>query len=236
MTDPIRPPSRRASLLEGLTAFEPARFAANSLRVARQPRGDGRAVVVLPGFGAGDGSTAPMRGYLRSLGYDALGWGLGRNGGDVQALTVAMLGRVDRLAERAGTKVPLIGWSLGGVIAREVARERPDLVEQVITFGSPVVGGPKYTRVGEVYRRRGANLDQIEAIVDQRNRRPITVPVTAIYTRTDGIVAWRACIDRLSPDVEHVEVRTTHLGLGVHHEVFIEVASRLANPRNGART
>jgi hypothetical protein len=234
LSDDLRPPSRRAALLEGLTALEPARFAVNGLRVARQPRGNGRPVFVLPGFGAGDGSTSPLRAYLRGLGHDARGWGLGRNGGDVQGLTRAMLDKVERLADRSGAKVALVGWSLGGVVSREVARERPDLVEQVITFGSPVVGGPKYTRVGEVYRRRGHDLDQIEAIVDERNRRPITVPITAIYTRSDGVVAWQACIDRTNPDVEHVEVRTTHLGLGVHHEVFIEVATRLARPRRSA--
>jgi pimeloyl-ACP methyl ester carboxylesterase len=231
MTGRLQPPSRRAFALEGLTALEPARFAVNSWRVIRQPRGDGRPVFVLPGFGGGDASTGPLRSYLRGLGYDARGWGLGRNDGDVERLVRSVLPKVERSADRHGGPVPLIGWSLGGVISREVARERPDIVEQVITFGSPVVGGPKYTRVADTYRQRGADLDAIEAMIAERDDRRITVPITAIYTRTDGVVSWRACIDRTSPDVEHVEVRTTHLGLGFHHRVFTEVATRLANPR-----
>lgn len=235
MTGEIRPPSRNAAMREGLTAFEPARLALNSVRLARQPRGDGRTVFVLPGFGASDTSTVPLRTYLQALGYDARGWGLGRNDGDVPSLVARMIVRVRRLVERSSNPVPLVGWSLGGVICREVAREHPELVEQVITMGSPVVGGPKYTRVGEIYRRRGADVDAIAARVAERDTRPIRVPITAIYTKSDGVVAWRACIDTSSPDVENVEVHTTHLGLGVHHEVLVEVARRLAEPRGRPR-
>lgn len=234
MTAEIRPPSRGATMREGLTAFEPARLMLNSIRLARQPRGDGRTVIVMPGLGAGDASTVPLRSYIQALGYDARGWGLGRNDGNVPALVAQMTVSVRRIVERSGRKVPLVGWSLGGVVSREIARDHPDLVEQVITMGTPVVGGPKYTRVGDIYRRRGVDIDAMAARVAQRDERPITVPITAIYTKADGVVAWRACLDPTSPDVEHVEVRTTHLGLGVHHEVFIEIARRLANPRGAA--
>lgn len=206
---------------------EPALLAINGWKLARQPRGTGRPVLVLPGFGAGDISTMPLRRYLRGLGHDARGWGLGQNQGDVGALVPIVFDRVLGMAERTGHPVPLVGWSLGGVIAREVAREAPQAVEQVITFGSPVVGGPKYTRVGDTYRARGVDLDQIEARIAARDAVPITVPITAIYTKGDGVVAWRACIDHVSPHVDHVEVRTTHLGLGLHHEVFAVVAQRL---------
>jgi pimeloyl-ACP methyl ester carboxylesterase len=230
MASPLRPPSRRDALREGLTAVEPALLALNSWKLARQPRGDRRPVLVLPGFGAGDLSTVPIRRYLRSIGYDARGWGLGQNTGDVAGYVRVMLDRVASIAAEHQRPVPLVGWSLGGVIAREVARERPQLVEQVITFGSPVVGGPKYTRVGEAYRARGIDLDQIETVVATRAAKPITVPITAIYSKTDGVVAWRACIDSVSPRVEHVEVNTTHLGLGIHHDVYVEVARRLHRP------
>ena len=115
-----------------------------------------------------------------------------------------------------------------------MARDRPELVERVVTLGSPVVGGPKYTRVGAFYARRGIDLDAIEAEVEERNRMPIRVPITAVYSRRDGIVSWQACIDHRSPDVEHVEVRATHLGLGFSPEVYRIVASRLARVRSAA--
>jgi pimeloyl-ACP methyl ester carboxylesterase len=227
VNEDLRPPSRQAALREGLSGFEVVRLAFHGPRLARQPRGDGRTVLVLPGFGAGDASTLPIRGYLRSLRYDASGWGLGRNAGNVEALVRAMVATVEELVSTRGRKVPLVGWSLGGVVAREVARERPDLVEQVITFGSPIVGGPKYTRVGKVFQARGGDIDRIERRLAERNSRPIQVPLTAIYTKGDGVVAWRACIDDVTPNARNVEVRTTHIGLGLHHQVYVEVARRL---------
>jgi len=196
--------------------------------LARMPRASGGAVIVLPGYGAGDGSTLVLQSYLRLLGYHVHGWSLGRNNGDVPALLPRVTARLAAVAGRAGRRVALVGWSLGGYLAREAARDRPHLVERVITMGTPTVGGPKYTRVGEAYRRRGIDLDAIEAQVRARYAVPLRVPVTAIYSRSDGIVAWRACIDRFSPDVEHVEVGTTHLGLGFSADVYRIIAERLA--------
>jgi len=135
---------------------------------------------------------------------------------------------VSELARVEGRGVRLVGWSLGGYLAREAARERPDAVERVITLGSPTVGGPKYTAVAEVYRRSGYDLDAIEAAVEARNRVPLQVPVTAIYSRSDAVVAWEACIDRVNPQVEHVEVHTTHLGLGFAPDVYRIIAQRFA--------
>jgi hypothetical protein len=216
---------------EGLTLGELPRLLWNLPDLAAQPRGDGAPVLVLPGFGTGDASTLLLRAYLGRLGHRVRGWGLGLNRGDVGALVPRVLGATDRLAQASGRRVRLIGWSLGGVLARETARERPDAVERVVTLGSPVVGGPKYTTVGAWYAQRGFDLDEIEAAVAERDRTPIRVPITAIYSRRDGIVAWQACIDRVSPQVEHVEVRTTHLGLGFSPEVYRIVARRLALPR-----
>jgi len=199
--------------------------------LARLPRGGGAPVLVVPGFGAGDGSTALLRGYLALLGYRVRGWGLGRNRGNVGALVPRVTALVTTLAAEEGQRLRLVGWSLGGYLVREAARERPESVARIVTFGSPVVGGPKYTATADAYRRRGYNLDAIEAEVAARERVPINCPITAIYTRNDGVVAWQACIDRSSPQVEHVEVRSTHLGLGVDPEVFRIVADRLAPRR-----
>lgn len=128
------------------------------------------------------------------------------------------------------------GWSLGGTLAREAARERPDLVERVVTLGTPAVGGPKCTAAGAAYRRQGYDLDAIERDVAARERTPIRVPVTAIYSRDDGVVAWQACIDRHTRAIAHVEVRGTHTGLGFNPDVYRVVAEHLvrqpAEPRD----
>lgn len=196
--------------------------------LSRQPRGDGRPVLVLPGYGAGDGSTAIIKAYLRWLGYSARGWRLGRNSGNVAGLLPRISKRLASLARRSDGPVTLIGWSMGGYLARELARERPDLVRRVITLGTPVIGGPKYTLVAHAYRRKGIDMEAIAADVDLRNQTLLLTPVTAIYSRFDAIVAWQACIDPHSTSVEHVEVRTTHFGLGFSPEVFKIIAQRLA--------
>jgi len=118
-------------------------------------------------------------------------------------------------------------------LAREAARDRPDLVRHVVTLGSPVVGGPKYTAVAGVYRSRGVDLDAVEAEVDARYANSLSTRVTAIYSRSDGVVAWRACIDRRSPNVDHVEVVATHLGLGFSADVLAAIARALARDAPG---
>jgi pimeloyl-ACP methyl ester carboxylesterase len=225
--EPLRPPSPLGLLREGAGLLELPRLLLRLPELLAQPRGGGEAVLVLPGYGAGDASTAVLRGYLRRLGWDARGWGLGRNSGDVPGLVPRVADLVAGVARASGRRVRLVGWSLGGYLAREAARERPADVERVVTLGSPVVGGPKYTAVAEVYRRRGFDLDAIEAAVAERSRVPLDVPVTAVYSRSDGVVAWRACVDE-SPGTDHVEVRTTHLGLGFAPEVLCVVARALA--------
>jgi pimeloyl-ACP methyl ester carboxylesterase len=121
-----------------------------------------------------------------------------------------------------------VGWSFGGVIAREAARLDPSAVRRVVTLGTPVVGGPKYTRVARWLHRSGHDVDAIERAVEELNRTPLTVPVRAVYSKTDGVVDWRACIDPWTPTVEHVEVRSSHLGMGHHPAVLEVVARRLA--------
>jgi pimeloyl-ACP methyl ester carboxylesterase len=228
-------PSRWAVLNESRFFWDVASSMARLPQLASHPRGAGDPVLVLPGFGAGDTSTVPLRAFLRMLGHDAHGWGLGTNGGDVVALLPRVIEQIERRAVAAGTRVRLVGWSLGGVIAREAARDRPDLVERIVTLGSPVVGGPKYTAARRAYQLRGGDLDAIEAAVTERERVPLRVPVTAIYSKSDGIVAWQACIDRYTAGVEHIEVSSSHVGLGIHAEVYALVAQRLAIPRDTER-
>jgi pimeloyl-ACP methyl ester carboxylesterase len=228
MADVIQAPSPTGLIGQVRGLFELPKLLVQFPDLAQQPRGSGQRVFVLPGYGATDASTAILRGYIRSIGYRPMGWGLGRNGGSVPELLPRIAARVDEIAREDGARVRLIGWSLGGYLAREVARERPHAVHQVITLGSPVIGGPKYTAVAGAYRRRGIDLDAIEAEVEARNRLPLETDITAIYSQSDGVVAWQACIDRHASRVEHVEVKTTHLGLGLSPAVFRIIAARLA--------
>jgi pimeloyl-ACP methyl ester carboxylesterase len=227
----LAPPAPGSAFGEIAALFELPRLLLRAPDLLRLDASTAGAVLVLPGYGAGDSSTSVLRGYLNRIGCRARGWGLGRNHGDVEALLVPVRHAVQRLADRVGAPVQLVGWSLGGVLARETAREAPELVRQVITLGTPVVGGPKYTTVGVRYAASGVDLDALAAMVAARHEQPIAAPVTAIYSRADGIVAWRACVDPWTPDVEHIEVGSTHLGLGIDPDVYRIVAERLARPR-----
>ncbi|MSP37825.1 MAG: alpha/beta fold hydrolase [Deltaproteobacteria bacterium] len=229
MTDNFEPPAFSGVYREVRGLIELPRLLLRMPILACQPRGASAPVLILPGYGTGDWSTTILKGYLRLLGYRARGWGLGCNRGEVPDLLPRVLKRLASFSRRSEQKVALIGWSFGGYLARELARERPELIRQVITLGTPVIGGPKYTSVAALYRTRGLDLDAIAAEIDRRNLSSLLqVPVTAIYSRADAIVAWQACIDRQTPDIEHVEVTTTHLGMGFSPEVYKIIAQRLA--------
>ena len=226
MITALEPPPLSGLIRETRGLLELPRLMLSFRDLARQPRGRGQPVLLLPGYRAGDGSTSILKIYLRLLGYRVRGWGLGRNSGDVSDLLPRILKDIDSLARQTHEQVRLIGWSMGGYLAREAARERPDLVYRVITLGTPVVGGPKYTVVARWFERRMA---AIEAEIELRNRISLCTPVTAIYSRADAVVAWEACIDQNGSDIEHVEVRTTHVGLGFSPEVYKIIAQRLAD-------
>jgi pimeloyl-ACP methyl ester carboxylesterase len=196
------------------------------------PGGDGRKVVLMPGFLADDRSMWPLRRFLSSLGYDARGWGLGRNEGDPEAAAARFIERLDSLREN-GERLTLIGWSLGGVVARVVAMHRRDAVREVITLGTPVEGGPKYTSAGAYYAKsRGIDLDAFEQHVHSMNQQGLDVPLTVVYSRTDAIVSWRAAIDRYNPQARHIEVASSHVGLGFNAEVWRIVARVLHASRS----
>ena len=225
----IKAPSFLDTAGEVLTPLEFARLMAAAPSLVRQQRGAGEPVIVLPGLGASNISTAVMRSYLSWLGYNVQGWNLGRNNGNVGAMVPLVADQIRQTHRQTASKVNVIGWSLGGVIAREVARDYPIAVSQIITMGSPLVGGPKYTTFGRFYEDNGADLDAIEARIAERERRPITVPVTSIYSKRDGIVGWQASIDKTNAQAEHFEVGATHLGLGISPDVFKILARKLAS-------
>ena len=196
-----------------LLALEaPRAFGELGLVAAAQPllafaaRGDGHSVLVMPGLAASDRSTQVLRGFLRRLGYDVHGWGLGRNAGPTAATLDAVGRRFADLHARDGKHISVIGWSMGGIFARRLARLNPDAVRQVITLGSPF------------RMMSGTSSSSLET------------PATAIYSRSDGIAPWRSCFDDGGPRSESVEVVGSHCGLGHHPAVLHVIADRLAQP------
>lgn len=223
------PPSARAVFSELGSGLAAARLPAALPRLLRAARGDGYTVVDIPGWKAPELSGAPLRAYLRTLGYDARGWGFGTNTGDPRRDVERLTRSVLELVDSGGSQVSLVGWSLGGVIAREVARRHPEAVRRVITYGTPVLGGSAFTAVARAY---GPQASLAARAVAKRldAQSPLQVPLTVVFTRRDGIVAWEACIDRVSPQAEHVEVFSTHIGMGLDPDVWGLVAQRLAAP------
>ena len=173
--------------------------------------------------------TVFIRRFLRARGYQAQGWNLGTNTGKVYELLPRVIERLEQVRAEAKGPVQLVGWSLGGVLAREAARARPDDVRRIVTMGTPVVGGPKYTAAARYYIQRGIDVDAIEADAKERNAVPIGVPISAIFSKNDRVVAWRAQLDdNPGNDVDHLEVRTTHAGLGFSPKVMTLLANELA--------
>lgn len=195
------------------------------------PRGDGVPVLLLPGYGADDDTMATLRRRLAALGYDARTWGQGKNHGAIHKL-LPKLGELLRTWHaETGKPVTLVGWSLGGYIARELARDHADIVGGVLTLGSPAVGGPKYTITASSYRKRGFDLDAIEADMAKRDALPIRCPLTVLFSKVDGIVSWPATLDRITPQARHLEVKCSHIGLVFDAGVFGIIAQALADQR-----
>ncbi|MEM7051252.1 MAG: alpha/beta hydrolase [Acidobacteriota bacterium] len=229
MTEPIRPPSPLWLMLEPRAVYEAAAsvFALPVLRKA--PRGDGHGVMVMPGFMASDLSTEPLRGYLNYLGYRPFRWRLGRNLGLRRGLERRMAARLASVRKRSGRPVTLIGWSLGGVFARELARENPDAVRQVITLGSPFTGSPKANWAWRLFEvTSGLKLDEMDPTDIAQRSEPLPVPSTAIFSRSDGITAWQCCVERHGEHSESIEVVGSHFGLGFNPVVLYTIADRLA--------
>ena len=204
-----------------------------SLAVLRgAPHADGRPVLVLPGLLAGDLSTRPLRAMLRRTGSHVHGWHLGRNLGPTPQVEEGLRALVERLTERHGSPLALIGWSLGGIYARAIASERPDLVAQVITLGTPfAMDDPRQTRAQKAYDRYAhLHVPGRGLPIPAEVRGPLSVPVTSIWSRQDGIVSWRASVETPSPIAENIAVRASHLGLGHSPAVMWAVADRLAQP------
>jgi pimeloyl-ACP methyl ester carboxylesterase len=195
------------------------------------PRGDGHPVLVLPGLLAGDSSTGALRAVLRRLGYSVHGWGLGRNIGPTTESVEGLRNCVNDLTQRYGGPVSLIGWSLGGIFAREQAREMPGSVRQVITLASPFrLARPDQTRVHRAFERYSHLHVRRPALPLERDDGPLPVPATSVYSHLDGIVAWETCLGIAGLRSENIAVLASHLGIAHHPAAIYVVADRLAQP------
>lgn len=231
-----RPPSRALLWSDGLRAGAEtsAFFAALPLLASGRP-GDGHDVLVLPGLLADDGSTTALRHVLRRRGFRPHAWKLGPNLGPTRTIVDGLLRRLDEIHARTGEPVSLVGWSLGGILARQLARMAPDKVRCVITLGSPfrltIDDDPDTTHVGRVFHAlRPWHTDLLDHLGREEDRPPLEVPATAIYSKLDGIVPWQACVDIDGPQRESVEVTASHLGMGVHPIVLAVIIDRLLQP------
>lgn len=242
----VDPPSKFLLAIEGRALWEFGAFFMSYPLLCTAPRGDGHPVLVLPGLAASDVSTEALRTYLKDLGYAPHGWELGRNLGHHHTVEGEMLDRLNELHRRYGRKVSVIGWSLGGVFARELAKAMPDAVRLVISLGSPITGCPRSTnawrlyevasgqRVGRVCRQDGEGeagcAVDCGPVCGRGRRHPPVVPSTSIFSRTDGVVAWQCSLEVEGENNENIEIEGSHCGLGHNPLALYAIADRLAQP------
>lgn len=228
-TPPLLPPSPMLLALEGRALFEWAAFAAARPWLVRHaPRGDAHPVMVLPGLIASDRSTGPLRRFLSDCGYHVYPWEQGFNRGPVADTEQRLLDRVQQISARHdGRKVSLVGWSLGGAMARALAVGLPEHVRAVITLGSPLGGDPKATNAWRVFEMvSGLKVD--DPGLHQRLIEHPTMPFTSIFSKTDGVVHWRLSLAPQTRWSENIVVEGSHLGLGANPAVLWAIADRLS--------
>jgi pimeloyl-ACP methyl ester carboxylesterase len=226
---PLEPPSRLLLAMEGRAWFEWGSLALAWPLLAKAPNGDGHPVMVLPGLVAGDTSTWPLRKFLEQRGYSAHPWELGLNFGPRREIVRGLVRRVRELHEEHGRTVSLIGWSLGGALACALAARMPKRVRQVITLGSPLQAAPHATnawRIFEFASGYAADHPHLARI----GSKPLKVPLTAILSKSDGVVNWRLSLAPPGPQRESIEVTASHFGLGANAAVLWAIADRLAQP------
>jgi pimeloyl-ACP methyl ester carboxylesterase len=225
-----RPPHRFWTLAEGRALFELGAFYMSRPFLGTLPKGDGHAVQVLPGFMATNTSTVPLRRLLGQLGYDAHGWDSGRNVRVDNALIRRLEAQLQRLNDKSGRKVSLVGWSLGGVLARELAKLHPDRVRLVISLGSPISDDRNHTSAARLFEMlNGKEPEPMRGGGFRGLDKAPPVPTTSILTKTDGIVHWRGSVQKpAATPTENIEVYASHCGLGVNPSVMMAIADRLA--------
>ncbi|MBL8275285.1 MAG: alpha/beta hydrolase [Pelomonas sp.] len=225
----LRAPNAWLLLLEGRAPWEYAALLAATPWLKKLPHGDGHPVLVFPGLGANDLTTAPLRALLDSIGYMTQPWGQGFNFGPRAGVLEQIKHDLQALHRRHHRKVSLLGWSLGGIYARELAKECPDLVRCVVTLGTPFTGHPRATNAWRFFELVSGHTSN-DAELMEAIRQPPPVPTTSIFSKTDGVVAWRCSVNEPGPLVENIEVHASHIGLGFNPMALYALADRLAQP------
>lgn len=221
-------PSALWTLTEPRVLGEWAAYFWNRKKLRQLPRGDWHPVIVIPGFLGTDGTTNSLRKILSEIGYETHGWGLGQNKVFTDDRIEELAGRIKELHAQNGRKVSLIGWSMGGLFAREVAKKYPELVRCVITMGSPVSGQFNHTFAYKIYKRINGEPTPEEEEYYKTLINPPPVPTTSIYSKSDGIVAWRNSMQAKGPLTENIRIRASHSGMGVNPAVITVIADRLS--------
>jgi pimeloyl-ACP methyl ester carboxylesterase len=226
-----RLPNPLLMLAEARSVMEAAALIPAAPFLLTAPKGDGHHVIVVPPFGAGDAFATVLRTYLGTRGYVAHKWARREILGLHQLVTVAVQRLREVCAQANGNKVSLVGHSLGGIYAREIARSAPEMVRCVITVGSPFAGDMKANYVWPMYEAMtGTRVDSIPTSFLEQMNEPPPVPSTAMFSRTDGVASWWCCVDDAHPESENIEVPGSHIGLLHNPLVFYVVADRLAQP------
>jgi pimeloyl-ACP methyl ester carboxylesterase len=225
-------PSRLLLALESRAVFEWASFALAWPWLKRAPKGDGHPVLVLPGLVAGDSSTWPLRRFLEELGYVAYPWKLGVNFGPRGETVPKLLARVRSIHHKHGRKVSVIGWSLGGAMARALGARMPDQVRNVVTLGSPVQPHPHATNAWKIFEAVSGWRSDDPELHEMAKAHPL-MPNTSIFSKADGIVSWQASLAPEAPHSENIEIAASHLGIGVNPLALWAIADRLSQPEGG---
>ncbi len=223
-------PSKLLLFTEGArAALDLGAYALTRRMLTKAPKGDGHPILVVPGFMTNDFSTVVLRNFLEKLGYAPKTWDLGFNLGRPE-YAFRLMDRLEEIQAAYNCKVSIIGWSLGGVFAREVAREKPELVRQVITLGSPFGGIFEKNNARWLYEfLHGAKAMDVHHELVENILTPPPVPTTAIYSKGDGVVNWQHCLElEESATVQNIEVSGSHIGLGVNPSVLYCLGDRLA--------
>jgi hypothetical protein len=225
------------------TAVELPRMAAEMAQFMRHwpktrdtlPEGDGHPVLVLPGFLTTDHFTSTLRRCIDEKGYKTYAWEGGLNTGFNDRTAQHLRGQLEKIYKENGNrKVSIVGHSLGGIYARELAREFPHMVRCVVTMGSPagMIGKPGAAApvVGHLYEMFNPASGHNDLDLQVRGQTPPPVPTTSIYSRQDGIVHWKACLNPATPKAENIAVSGGHLGIVLNVPAIAAVLDRLSQP------
>jgi pimeloyl-ACP methyl ester carboxylesterase len=237
MKDRVKSPSILKIALEARSFFEAGSFALSFPILQTSAKGDGHPVLVLPGYLASDFSTKLLRTFLKSRNYKPYGWKLGRNLGKQSHPETGcgedIVQRLSEIYQKHQQKVSIIGWSLGGIYARELAKMHPDMVRQVITLGSPFSHSLKANHASKLFEKTsGYALHEMNPDLRENMRYSPPVPTTSIYSKTDGITAWQCCLEIEDKTTQNIEVSSSHCGFGHHPFVMWVIADRLAQVEN----